>query len=199
VSRVPVPILLTVALLSWGACGDEAPRRGATILFASGADLQSINPLLTNHPLARQVQRYVLLTTLARYDSLLVPRPYLARSWRRSPDGRTLTFRLRTDLHWHDGAPTTARDVVWTLQAARDPATGYPRFSELSNLTSVSAPDDSNRPICSLPTIARFMTVGSPHFAVAPDARSSRPATSCQARGPGADSQPHRTAATPSR
>jgi len=143
VSRVPVPILLTVALLSWGACGDEAPRRGATILFASGADLQSINPLLTNHPLARQVQRYVLLTTLARYDSLLVPQPYLARSWRRSPDGRTLTFRLRTDLHWHDGAPTTARDVVWTLQAARDPATGYPRFSELSNLTSVSAPDDS--------------------------------------------------------
>ena len=140
---MPVPILLTVALLSWGACGDEAPRRGATILFASGADLQSINPLLTNHPLARQVQRYVLLTTLARYDSLLVPQPYLARSWRRSPDGRTLTFRLRTDLHWHDGAPTTARDVVWTLQAARDPATGYPRLTELSNLTSVSAPDDS--------------------------------------------------------
>jgi len=143
VSRVPVPILFTVALLLASACGDDAPRRGATILFASGADLQSINPLLTVHPLARQVQRYVLLTTLARYDSSLVPRPYLARSWRRSPDGRMLTFRLRTDVHWHDGAPTTARDVVWTLQAARDPRTGYPRLSELSDLTSVSAPDDS--------------------------------------------------------
>ena len=54
-------------------------RRGATVLFASGADLQSINPLLTLHPLARQVQRYVLLTTLARYDSALTPQPYLAR------------------------------------------------------------------------------------------------------------------------
>src|SRR3989441_5058427 len=125
------------------ACGDEAVRRGATVLFASGADLQSINPLLTIHPLARQVQRYVLLTTLARYDSTLVPRPYLARSWSWSTDGRRLTFRLRTDVRWHDGVPTTARDVVWTLQAARDPATGYPRLTDLQTLASIGAPDDS--------------------------------------------------------
>src|SRR6058998_2972871 len=88
----------------WG-CGraGAAKRRGATVLYAGGADLQSANPLITLHPLARQVQRYVLLTTLARYDSLLVPRPYLARSWRWSDGGRALTFRLRTDVHWHDG------------------------------------------------------------------------------------------------
>ena len=126
-----------------GACGDAAARRGATVLFASGADLQSINPLLTNHPLARQVQRYVLLTTLVRYDSLLLPRPYLARSWRWSDGGRTLTFRLRTDVHWHDGPRTTAQDVVWTLHAARDPVTGYPRFAELESLNAVTALDDS--------------------------------------------------------
>lgn len=138
-----VPILLVVGMLLTCACGDEAVRRGATVLFASGADLQSINPLLTIHPLARQVQRYVLLTTLARYDSLLVPRPYLARSWRWSDGGRALTFRLRTDVHWHDGVATTAQDVVWTLQAARDPATGYPRFTELQTVTSVAASDDS--------------------------------------------------------
>ena len=136
-------MLLAAALLVTSACGDEATRRGATVLFASGADLASINPLLTNHPLARQVQRYVLLTTLARYDSLLVPRPYLARSWRWSDAGRTLTFRLRTDVRWHDGQPTTARDVVWTLQAARDPATGYPRLTDLQTLASIAAPDDS--------------------------------------------------------
>ena len=51
------------------------------MLFASGADLQSINPLFTVHPLARQVQRYVLLTTLVQYDSSLTIRPYLARTW----------------------------------------------------------------------------------------------------------------------
>ena len=137
------PVLLTVALCVASACGDEAARRGATVMFASGADLQSINPLLTNHPLARQVQRYVLLTTLARYDSSLVPRPYLARGWRWSADRRTLTFELRTEVRWHDGTPTTARDVVWTLDAARDPATGYPRFAELQTIASVTALDDA--------------------------------------------------------
>src|SRR5687767_15479647 len=102
------------------ACGSTAERRGATVLFASGADLQSINPLLTTHPLARQVQRYVLLTTLARYDSALAPQPYLARSWGWTRGGRVLTMHLETAVSWHDGRPTTARDVAWTLNAARN-------------------------------------------------------------------------------
>jgi peptide/nickel transport system substrate-binding protein len=125
------------------ACGSTAAHRGRTVLFASGADLQSINPLLTIHPLARQVQRYVLLTTLARYDSALTPTPYLARRWEWSPDRTRLTFHLETRVHWHDGRPTTARDVVWTLEAARDPATGYPRTNELEPLGSARAVDDS--------------------------------------------------------
>lgn len=134
--------LLLAALLTF-ACQPAASRRGATVLFASGADLQSINPLLTVHPLARQVQRYVLLTTLARYDSALVPRPYLARSWRWSEGDRLLAFRLHPGVRWHDGRPTTARDVAWTLTAALDPATGYPRHAELADLERATAPDDS--------------------------------------------------------
>ena len=112
------------------------------MVYASGADLQSINPLLTVHPLAKQVQRYLLFTTLAQYDSALRPTPYLARAWTWSADRRTLTFRLRA-LRWHDGPPTTARDVAWTLDAARDPATGYPRQNDLAGLAGVCAPDDS--------------------------------------------------------
>ncbi len=87
------------------ACGPAASRRGATVIFASGADLQSANPLVTTHPLARQVQRYVLLTTLVRYDTLLQIEPFLARSWTWSADQRVLTFRIRNDVYWHDGDP----------------------------------------------------------------------------------------------
>jgi peptide/nickel transport system substrate-binding protein len=133
-----------LALLLLVTCADCAPQsHGRTVLFASGADLQSINPLLTTHPLAKQVQRYVLLTTLARYDSTLTPEPYLARAWRWSDGGRSLTFALRTDVRWHDGVRTTARDVAWTLNAARDLVTGYPRANDLATLAGVSAPDDS--------------------------------------------------------
>ncbi len=135
--------MLAAALLALGACGPLAARRGRTVLYASGADLQSINPLLTVHPAARQVQRYVLLTTLARYDSLLVPEPYLARRWEWSSDRRALTFHLRTTVRWHDGMPTTAADVAYTLDAARDPATGYPRLGDLGGITAIGVPDDS--------------------------------------------------------
>ena len=125
------------------ACGSVADRRGATVMFASGADLQSINPLVTVHPLARQVQRYVLFTTLARYDTALAPRPYLARSWAWAKGNRELRLQLQRDVRWHDGRPTTARDVAWTLEAARDPATGYPRQPELAGFSSIRAVDDS--------------------------------------------------------
>jgi peptide/nickel transport system substrate-binding protein len=135
------------------------------VLYASGADLESINPLLTRHPLAKQVQRYVLLTTLARYDSTLTPRPYLARAWHWSDGGRTLTLDLRGDVRWHDGRRTTARDVAWTLDAARDPATGYPRLNDLAALTAATAPDDSTvvlrfaRPPGALPDVLTDLAI----------------------------------------
>lgn len=124
------------------ACG-PAPRSPGVVVFASGADLESANPLVTIHGLSRQVQRYALFTTLARYDSTLSPAPYLARGWSWSPDRATLTFHLATTPRWHDGAPTTADDVRFTLLAARDPRTGYSRAADLAAVDTVTAPDDS--------------------------------------------------------
>jgi len=137
-------MLLAVELLLTCACGDEAVRRGATVLFASGADLQSINPLLTLHPLAppgstlRVAHDARPLRLTARGAAL--PRAQLALVGRRTSAGRSGCGRTCAGT---TRTPTTARDVVWTLQAARDPATGYPRFTELQTLTSVVALDDS--------------------------------------------------------
>jgi len=114
-----------------------------TVVYASGADLESANPLVTIHPLSRQVQRFALFTTIAQYDSLLHPRPYLARAWTWSADRRELFLALHADVRWHDGSATTARDVAFTLEAARDPATGYYRAADLAGITSVSAPNDT--------------------------------------------------------
>lgn len=124
------------------ACGKQTPP-AHTVVIASGADLRTVNPLLTVHPLAKQVERYVLLLTLARYDAALVPQPYLARTWRWAPDRRALTFTLVRDVPWSDGRPTLARDVAWTLNAARDSATGYPRLDDLASIAFVSDLNDS--------------------------------------------------------
>lgn len=118
-------------------------RPADVVVYASGSDLESANPLVTIHPLSRQVQRYVLFVTLGRYDSALSPQPYFAREWDWSGDRRTLWMPLHAGLAWHDGKPTTARDVVFTLLAARDPATGFARAAELAVLDTVIAEGDS--------------------------------------------------------
>jgi peptide/nickel transport system substrate-binding protein len=147
------------AMMGCGASPVPSPGHDRTVLFASGADLQTINPLLAVHPLAKQVQKYVLLVTLARYDSTLTARPYLARRWDWSDGGRTLTLHLYRGLRWHDGQPTTARDVAWTLNAARDPATGYPRSAELTTMRDVLAPNDSTVVIRFRDGVTRFPDV----------------------------------------
>src|SRR2546427_2405180 len=122
-------LLVGVAL---AACGGGATRRGRTVVYASGADLQSVNPLVTVHPLAKQVERYVLLTTLLRYDSTLAPQPYLARQWTWSPDRQMLVLRLQAVGRWHDGAVTPARDAARGRNPRPRTATRKPRRDQLS-------------------------------------------------------------------
>ncbi len=118
-------------------------RQRGVLVLASGADLESANPLVTTHALALQVQRYALFVTLLRYDSTLTPQPYFARRWNWANGGRSLTLSLVPDLHWQDGARTTARDAAFTFLAARDPATGFPRAAELATLDTAIAVDDT--------------------------------------------------------
>jgi peptide/nickel transport system substrate-binding protein len=129
------------AALLLAACV-PAQRAEDVVVVASGADLESANPLVTIHPMARQVQRHVLFVTLARHDGTLTPRPYAARSWSWSADRAVVTFNLEPALRWHDGVPTTAADVVFTISAAADPRTGFPRVAELAG-TVAEAVDDT--------------------------------------------------------
>ena len=166
---------MSISIATLLAC--VAPQRPTdTVVYASGADLESGNPLVTVHPLSRQVQRYVLFVTLARYDTALNAVPYAARRWEWSPDRRTLRFHLVAGLRWQDGAPTTARDVAFTIDAARDPVTGYPRAADLTLVDSAFALDDSTavlrfaRPqytfplvLCELPILPAHRLASVPH------------------------------------
>jgi len=135
-------IAFVIGSLGVAACGP--PRRLAdVVVFASGTDLESANPLVTIHPLSRQVQRHVLFVTLARYDSALQPAPYFARSWRWSADRRALDFTLQRGVRWSDGRETTARDVAFTIRSARDPRIGYARAADLASVRDVIVTSDT--------------------------------------------------------
>lgn len=138
---LPAPCSLLLAVcVATGCVPPSSPTRDRTVFYASGADLQSINPLVAVHPLAKAVQKHVLFLTLAAYDSTLSPIPRLVR-WEWNAGRTALTFRLRRDVAWHDGTPTTATDVVWTLTMARHPRVAYPRARDLAGVTAVIAGD----------------------------------------------------------
>jgi peptide/nickel transport system substrate-binding protein len=171
ISHAPRRASTCAALLLASCVGCIAPQRPDDVLvLASGADLESANPLVTNHPLSRQLQRYALFVTLTRYDSALSQQPYFARRWQFGPERRTLTLSLAPDLLWHDGVRTTAGDAAFTFLAAKDPATGFPRAAELSSLDTAIAVDDTTlelryaRPLADLPTYLAELPVVPAHL-----------------------------------
>jgi peptide/nickel transport system substrate-binding protein len=95
------------------------------------------NPDTNSESVARLVT-----DSLVALDADLDPVPQLATSWEFGDEGRTLTFRLREDVRWHDGEPFTADDVVFTWQKVRDPATQAKSFAaDLEAVQGVEALD----------------------------------------------------------
>ncbi|MFN2134368.1 MAG: ABC transporter substrate-binding protein [Candidatus Promineifilaceae bacterium] len=85
-----------------------------------GAPLH-INPLLAgNNPVDRQLVDLIFDGLTTYEDGELVPA--LAESWSISEDGRTVRFKLRDDVTWHDGQPFTAEDVAYTYSLIQDEA-----------------------------------------------------------------------------
>ena len=67
--------------------------------------------------------------------------PLLAQRWSRR-DSVTMAFDLDPRARWHDGAPVTARDVVFTWGRARDPSIA-PRLANLTRrIAGVEAEGD---------------------------------------------------------
>jgi len=100
------------------------PQPGGIYTEAIVGTPRRLNPLLdTNNPVDRDLGR-LIFSGLIRFDNAGRPQGDLAESWSVNPDGLKYTFSLRPNLRWHDDAPVTAGDVLFTIQLLQDPA--YP-------------------------------------------------------------------------
>ncbi|HSG07426.1 MAG TPA: ABC transporter substrate-binding protein [Longimicrobiales bacterium] len=112
----------------------DDPRYGGTLVVgAIGEISDGMMALTTSDNSSSQHQEFVNLTTLIDYDAAFEPRPYLAESWEVNDATTEITFHLRRDVFWHDGEPTTARDVAFTYLRATDPRTGFPNAPYFAN------------------------------------------------------------------
>ena len=58
-----------------------------------------------------------------------------------SADGKTITYHLRKDARWQDGAPLRADDVVFTYRQIMNPANDVPNRLQYEPIAAVTAPD----------------------------------------------------------
>lgn len=123
-----------------GVASDEAPQYGGTLVIAAPSDLDNANSLVSTQAYTKEVLRYLLFMPLIQHDDELEFEPHLAESWEVEGD-TAVVFRLRRDVRWHDGQPTTAHDVVFTYDRARDPATAFPDAAYFQNYLGAEAVD----------------------------------------------------------
>lgn len=89
--------------------------------------------------------------------------PLLAKSWSLSPDGLVWTFNLNQGVHFHDGTPFTAADVVYTMdKRVMNPPQGLvSQFKgQVESLKEVKALDDYRVQMTLKESDASFLALG---------------------------------------
>jgi peptide/nickel transport system substrate-binding protein len=130
------------------ACGERAvqdsdrdeSRYGGTLVIANNSDIENMNALVSGDRYTQEINRYLLFLPLIHYSADLDYEPALAERWELLGDTGVI-FHLRRDVRWHDGVQTTARDVVFTYERAKDPQTAFPNSEYFTHWTGVLAPD----------------------------------------------------------
>ncbi|MCW8892310.1 MAG: peptide-binding protein [Deltaproteobacteria bacterium] len=143
-----IPLLL----LFLGACSNSeknslpgvdqtlAPEFGDTFIEASIGDASTLLPVLASDSASSSING-LIYNGLIRYDKDLQIEGELAESWEIAEDNLTITFKLRQNVKWHDGAPFTAADVKFTYDLYIDPNTPTAYAEAFKQVTHVEVSD----------------------------------------------------------
>ncbi|HEX6135768.1 MAG TPA: ABC transporter substrate-binding protein [Longimicrobiales bacterium] len=136
-------LLVAAAACAGGDDTSEAAddaQYGGTVVIVNNSDLRDLNPLIAAEKYSQEVTRYMLFLPLIRHAEDLSFEPVLAERWELTGDSGVV-FHLRRDVRWHDGVPTTARDVVFTFERVKDPESLFPNSDYFELWTGVEAQD----------------------------------------------------------
>lgn len=116
------------------------PATGDSLIEGTIGEASTLIPLLatdaSSHAVAGQIYN-----GLVKYDKNLNIVGDLAESFDISRDGLNITFHLRHGVKWHDGAPLTSIDVLYTYRVTIDPKTPTAYAEDFKQVKSLTAPD----------------------------------------------------------
>ncbi|MCC5916668.1 MAG: ABC transporter substrate-binding protein [Cryomorphaceae bacterium] len=143
--RKILPLILIVAY----ACGRETSRGDHRIFrYNEAAGIPGLDPAFARAQ-SSIWPAHQIFSTLVELDSALHIQPGLARDWKISTDGLTYTFLLRKNVYFHphpafDGTRVfRAKDVVYSFNRIKSPATSSPGAWTMQWVDSVFAENDS--------------------------------------------------------
>jgi peptide/nickel transport system substrate-binding protein len=99
---------------------DVSGKHGGSLVSAILSDVKSFNTLTFSDDTGQMLNQLMNpgLTELNLMTQ--EPEPALAKSWESSEDSLTWTFHLRKGIHWSDGHPFNADDVLFTMEIVND-------------------------------------------------------------------------------
>lgn len=138
-----IPAPTARALLGYlDESAEVPPKSGGTLKRRLSGDPATLNAVLQSGAPEQEVLQYVS-RNLLDFDSRMRLVPGLAESWSVSADGRSYTFRIRSDAVWQDGSAVTADDAVFTIRAIVDPKVASPVYKPVfDRLESVERTGD---------------------------------------------------------
>jgi peptide/nickel transport system substrate-binding protein len=120
--------------------GAPAVDRNATLRFAWVAAPAAYDPPFAKNQFQETAYGFLLYDMLVRADAKGDIAPSLATSWSLSPDGLTLTMKLRSDVKFSDGSPFNAAAAARSLRRTKtDPQSVL--AGQLASFESFDAPD----------------------------------------------------------
>ncbi len=130
---------LVIAALVLPALPVRAAPGGTTLTIGVDQEVVGLDPnLVTSFSSFRRLD--FLYNKLVRFNDKLQIEGDLAESWEYA-DSKTVTFKLRRGVKFHDGAEMTSEDVKFTLERVLDPASRSPGQSFINVITQVETPD----------------------------------------------------------
>lgn len=158
-----ISVLLLIALLAActgprattsGGQADQKPAIQKRVTIGLRGDPATISAQLSRAGAGRiygvnEVER-MLNPGLLQNDDQQTLRPVLVESvptvenggWQVFPDGRmTTTYRIKPNVFWHDGAPLTSGDILFTMSVVNDPELAEWKDVAFNEIESVAGPD----------------------------------------------------------
>ena len=139
-TRITAALLLclTLALCPGPAA---AVDNGGSLVMGTIGDATSMIPMITSDSASHEMSGWST-NGLLKYDKDINLVSDLAQSWTVSPDGLTITFKLRQGVRWQDGKPYTAADALFNWRFMVDPKTPTAYSGDYLKVTKAEALDD---------------------------------------------------------